>query len=273
MKYILALLLLISVLLTSCQNNQQKESLYLHLAHTRALENPYMDSLVEQLDFKVYDMLWLGGDMAWRSSREEETMQHLHQFFHFDKRTTLWSLGNHDYTNPELIQHYTKRPTYYHSQENGIDFLVLDTQDSSSSILGEQLKFFNERIAQVQSPYLVVLHHKLIWLYGHPKFESKINSISNGPFGECPYCLNPNNFYQDIYPQLVEVQEKGTQVICIGGDLGDELQHFEYETEDGIYFLASGVDLNSRESKAIVFHHNLNDRILDWEFKKLVDLP
>ena len=84
--------------------------------------------------------------------------------------------------------------------------------------------------------------------------------------------MNPNNFYQEIYPHLVELQKKGTNVICVGGDLGDEIQHFEYQTEEGIYFLASGVLLNSKESKSILFRHDLDAQKLSWSFQKLNEL-
>ncbi len=50
---------------------------YLHLAHTRTAANPYMDQLVESIDYSYYDMLWLGGDMAVSSSLDDMTMDHI----------------------------------------------------------------------------------------------------------------------------------------------------------------------------------------------------
>lgn len=176
----------------SCQKNELPpvEYEYLHLAHTRSWTNPYMDSYSEELDYAVYDMIWLGGDMAHLSSADDATMDYLDGFFDFDQPSTLWALGNHDHSDLNRVENYTGRKAYYHHYQHGINFLVLDTQDSFSNIVGEQLELVNNVLDTIEEgTHLVILHHKLIWLYGHPEFEPKINQISNGPYGECPYCL------------------------------------------------------------------------------------
>ena len=54
-----------------------------------------------------------------------------------------------------------------------------------------------------QSNHLIILHHKLIWMYDHDVLESQISSVSNADLGGCFNCINPNNFYSEIYPKLV----------------------------------------------------------------------
>jgi len=240
---------------------------YIHISHTRTNTNPLMDKVIERTDYSKYDMKWLGGDLAYLTSQDDRTMSHADSIFDFGSPNTLWSLGNHDYTDLAKIQDYTHRAPYYSSYIKGITFIVLDTQDSMSNIIGAQKDFFEGVIDTLQtSSHLVILHHKLIWMYGEPNLEPEISSISNGPLGDCFYCINPNNFYAAIYPKLLEVKEKGIEVLCIGGDIGHHVKEFEYISSDGIYFLASGISTGSIDNKALIFHHDPIKKALNWEY-------
>ena len=247
---------------------------YLYISHTRKKHNPSMDDVAETINYKQFDMLWLGGDMADLTSKDDETMSHIDFFFDFDNPNTLWALGNHDYTDLSMIRSYTHREPYYAYYKNGISFIVLDTQDSLSSIVGEQKRLFESVIDTLkESTHLVIIHHKLIWMYGNPVLEPQISSVSNGEFGEdCFHCINPNNFYTEIYPQLIEVKKEGIEVICIAGDIGIKSKKFEYTTPENIHLLASGLKYGSEENMALLFHHNVKEKKLTWEFKLLKDL-
>jgi hypothetical protein len=246
---------------------------YLHLGHTRTNENPLMDSIVEKIDYSKYEMLWLGGDLAYLTSRDEKTISHVDSIYNLSDSNTLVALGNHDYDNIDLVEEFTKRPAFYSYYKNGITFLILDTQDSLSNIIGEQKKLFNETIQNIQnSSHLIILHHKLIWMYGNTYLQPKINSISNGPFSDCIYCINPNNFNSELYPELVKIKERGIEVLCIGGDIGVFAKEFEYVTEDGIYFLASGINSGDIINKGLVFTHDVTNQKLSWEFKLLEEI-
>ena len=90
-----------------------------------------------------------------------------------------------------------------------------------SNIVNHQKDFLFEVLDTIQqSEHLIILHHKLIWMYGHDVLESQISSVSNADLGNCFNCINPNNFYSDIYPKLVDIKIEGIQVYCIGGDIG-----------------------------------------------------
>ncbi|GAB5417295.1 MAG: hypothetical protein Crog4KO_28770 [Crocinitomicaceae bacterium] len=246
---------------------------YLHIGRMRGFTNPQIDPVAANINFDNYDMLWLGGDLAASSSMDMSTMNVLHDVFNLADPNTLWSLGNHDYHDLSLVQQYTLRPTSYTTHKNGITFLVLDTQDNYSNIDGSQLALFNSVMDTIsESSHLVVLHHKLIWMYDHPVLESQINAISNGEFGSCFYCLNPNNFYTDLYPRLVDAEQSGIEVICVGGDIGAFTKTFEYRTLDGIDFLASGLFYLSEENKALVFTHYLERDSLVWEYRLTSEL-
>lgn len=246
---------------------------YLHISHTRTSLNPLIDSVAEKINYNRFDILMLGGDLAYLTSKDIETMSHVDSIFDIGNPNTLWSLGNHDYSNLNLIEAYTKRPPFYAYNKNGITFIVLDTQDSISSITSNQLKLFNTVTdTMVKSTHLILLTHKLIWMYDNEELEPQIDSVSNGPLGNCSYCVNPNNFYEDVYPKLVTIQNRGIKVMCIGGDIGFKASEFEYKTEDGIQFLASGIKFNSPESKAILFTHDITTGLLSWTFEYINEL-
>ncbi len=253
--------------------NLTDERQYLHLSHTRLAANPNMDGTVESIDYKKYDMLWLGGDLAAETSYDNTTMLHVDSIFDLENQNTLWALGNHDYSNLLLVQAYTHRPKYYSYYKNGITFIVLDTQDSLSNITGAQKVFFNSVVDTLdRSSHLVILHHKLIWMHANPVLENQISSVSNGGFGGCFYCLNPNNFYTDLYPKLVSLETNGIEVLCIGGDIGFIAKEFEYKTPEGIDFLASGISSGELGNKSLLFHHDLKTGKLSWEFKLISSL-
>jgi hypothetical protein len=235
---------------------------------------PFIEPKISNINLNDYDVVMLGGDLADSTTKNIESMEYLDSIFDFDNENTLWSVGNHDFAgDTALIQTFTKRKHYYAYFKNGICFLVLDTQIDFSNIVGEQLEFFNSVIDTIQhTKHLLVLHHKLIWMYNNSVFNSdSIKKVSNANIGECDYCLNPNNFFEEIYPKLQKVKLMGINVICIGGDIGKKVKEFESNTKDGIIFLGSGIEENDSGNKILVFDHNLDSNLLVWEFKALND--
>ncbi len=271
------LIFLVLSVLTSCgqieKTKKIKKFKYLHLSHTRIDNNPAMVDKVESADFSKYDMLWLGGDMAFTSSISESSMQHIDSILDVKNPNTLWSLGNHDYTNVVILEKFTKRPRYYTYHKNRITILVLDTQDSLSSIVGNQLDLVKSVCDTInESTHLIVLSHKLIWMLGNKSLESQIPFTSNGRVGDCFHCLQSNNFYTTVYPILSNVAKRGTEVILIGGDIGMKTNQFEYKNKDGIHFLASGIDYTKSDNKVLIFYHNIKNNSLKWKFESINDL-
>ena len=268
----------LAYLFSSCQEplskaNSEGEHTYLHIAHTRTDINPTIDSIVEKVNFDKYNMLWLGGDLSKSSSIDDMSMAYIDSIFNVKNETTLWALGNHDYSSLNRIEAYTNRPPYYSYHKNGLTIVVIDTQDSLSNIIGEQERLVKTVLDTLEkSSHLILLHHKLIWMYGNEKLEPKANSISNGGLGSCFHCINPNNFYSDIYPTLVKVREKGIGVICVAGDIVFKSNKFEYETPEGIHFLASGIDSKKKNNQALIFHHDLSTGNLNWSFESIESL-
>lgn len=218
-------------------------------------------------------MLWLGGDVAFRSSLDDSVMSRIDSILDVSNPNTLWALGNHDYDDLGRIQNFTNRSAFYSYHRKGITYIILDTQDSLSNIIGNQKAFFNRVLDTLQnSTHLVILHHKLIWMYNNSTLQPQIPAIANGGLGTCFYCINPNNFYVDIYPRLIEAKNKGIEVICIAGDIGKFANEFQHITSEGIHLLASGISYNTSVNKALLFTHDLKNEILTWEYKLITDL-
>jgi hypothetical protein len=241
------------------------------ISHTRLNDNSGIDSTVANADLTKYNLLLLGGDMANLSSKDDSILDYLDEVYNFSSQHTLWSLGNHDYTNLPLLLKHTKKNTFYSYKNENTLFIVLDTQKDSSQIIDEQLEFFNITLDTTKNyNNLVILTHKLIWMRNHDELEPMIDSVSNGHYGNCDYCIQENNFYRDIYPKLVSIKEKDKQVYCIAGDIGFKTPKFEYKTKDNIIFLATGIKANTSNNYFLKLYYKKNK--LDYLFLPIEEL-
>ena len=261
-------LIAILCIVLSCQVNDKT---YAVISHTRLNDNSGIDSIVAKANLAKYNLLLLGGDMANLSSKDDSIINYLDQIYDISNEHTLWSLGNHDYTNLPLLLKYTKKNTFYSYKDKNTLFIVLDTQKDSSKIIGEQLTFLNTTLDTTRNyDNLVILTHKLIWMRNHQTLEPMIDSVSNGHFGNCDYCIQENNFYQDIYPKLIQLKNKGKQIYCIAGDIGFKTKKFEYKTKDDIQFLATGIKANTPNNFFIKLFYKNNK--LNYTFLPITDL-
>jgi len=265
------------LLLVGCKETiiieEDKTNKIIHIAHTRGRADGFIEEAIRKVDFEAYSVLCLGGDIDGFTSESETTMQVWDELFSFGKASTLWTLGNHDIDNRALVEQYTQRPSFYNWNYKAINFLVLDDQLDRSNIIGEQLNLV-ETVADTiaAADYLIVLTHNLLWMYDHPILEPMIDSVSNGGVGNCSFCIKPNNFYPDIYPQLLKVKAKGIEVYCIAGDLGLKTKEFAFTTEEGIHFLASGIDFGQEGNKALILELTETPTGLVWYFEDLENL-
>lgn len=246
----------------------------LHIAHTRSSVDGIVNNKIRAVDYAAFDVLCLGGDIDGHTTADERIIALWDELFSFSEPTTLWTLGNHDIDNRELVEKFTKRPTFYTWNYESITFLVLDDQLDRTNIIGNQLALVENLADTIQeTDHLIVLTHNLLWMYGNEILEPLVDEISNAPIGNCLFCIKPNNFYEAVYPQLLKVKEKGINVLCIAGDLGVKTNEFEYLTPEGIHFLASGVDIEQNiDNQALVLELAIDDATVDWRFHSLSDL-
>lgn len=245
----------------------------LHISHTRDNTLGVIHPKLLDIPLANYKMHLLGGDIDVFTSTDTEIMQKWDNLFDFSAPTTLWSLGNHDVTNRDIIEDFTERPSYYTYTAYDITFLVLDTQLNSSKIKNEQLELVQSVTDTIsESKNLIVLTHKLIWLQGNDEVESFLETIPNGGPGDCGYCTNPNNFYEDVYPLLVDVQNRGVKVWCLAGDLGQKVSEFQYTMPEGIQLIASGLNITQEENKVLEFERVVGEEDWTWRYRNIEDL-
>ncbi len=278
-KYFKLIVFIIVILLPlfSCKMNTKGDKLYIFLGHIYK-HNAFdkVDKRVERINFKKYDKIFLGGDVCVKTSADRSTLKYVDNLFDLSSPDTYWAIGNHDILdgNPEMIKEFTNRNLFYSEFTDGLTILVLDTY-LENSILNEQYNLFSEVCDTIsKSSHLLVLMHNVVWDSVSTDFSGDDFANGNYPHWHCR--TEPiDYFYHSMYPKLTDVQNRGIQVICISGDLGQrEIKHFQYRTDTGIWFLGSGISNNPKYSNGekcmyLVLHNNIENRDVSWEFKKL----
>jgi len=285
------------LLFLCCKNQQQQQFIYIgHCYNWKSEHGELVDPRIEKLDLSNYQQIWLGGDVCGRTSAEASTLDYVDKIFAISSPNTQWSLGNHDINkgNKQLIREKTKRPSYYTTDHEAISILVLDTNfghpqlppaDSLSicNELNQQfqlLKNLTDTIAQAK--YLVVLHHHALLSPKLADGNKKLTDVFHYVLPQLPFSCTPAGTFEDLaYPLLKEVQDKGIQVILIGGDFGQRAKRFEYQNKDGIWFLGSGINnsmdkryqpeyvTNLNPDSILIFDYDVEMKQLEWSFQAL----
>ena len=233
--------------LLSCTDSTREIKTYLYTSHTRVCdaENGWsVKEKLEKVNYSSFDLILLGGDMLCQSSLEDRGMKYLDSVFNISSEKTLWSIGNHDDDNLSIVKQYTKRNNYYSCFFDGITFIILDSEIDDSKIINDQLIFLQSTLDTIEdSKNIIIMTHKLIWLYGNNEINLYGEERSNVKVGFNKWNIKANNFYNDIYPSLIRKESKGINVYCVAGDLGTNSSIFEFQSKEGINFLANGFQL------------------------------
>jgi len=274
MKYFIHLLLLCLCISSAfSQGDTLKKIIF--VPHPRSDDQVHQSVQPEiaQINFSNYDMILLGGDLTYYTTVDYPTLDYCDSLFDLASPHTLWTLGNHDMSHPEYVSEYTHRPTYYAYYIQHMTFLVLNTElDAngfvSSYISGDQLAMIQSVADTItDSKYLILLQHRLLWMIGNDDFDSRLDSV-----GESTRQLDTSNFYQEVYPLLQQVKNRGIQIICLGGDRANI--NIEYSPEDSITYLASTmapVYSDTVNHVLVLSIDELTDNI-SWEFIPLADI-
>lgn len=231
-----------------------------------------MEPAVEQIALDEYDAILLGGDLTANTSREDSTLEYIDAIFDLSAETTLLAVGNHDVDDLDRLASFTQKPTFYSHTQDGITFVVFDTQKDQCSIKGDQLAMLQNIVDTFTSDQLVIIHHKLLWMPDHPIMDAQIAQVSNAGFCVFEFCLFQNNFWDDVYPLLLKVKSSGKEVLLIGGDAGFRTKFFEYETPEGIHMLASGINEGDDDNQVVVLKKDGDTKVLMWESVLLDEL-
>jgi hypothetical protein len=271
MKNIFLFLILTgSSFLISAQSGSLVKSIF--IPHPRSEDKVHQSVLpgIEQIDFSKYEMILLGGDLTYYTSIDPTSMDYCDSLFDLGSPNTLWTMGNHDLNNRSRIEKYTGKPSFYSYSNNNTTFLVLDTElDAngfvSSHISGDQLAMIQHVCDTiVHSDYLILLHHRLLWMIGDEYFSQKIDSV-----GESTRQLDTSNFNTVVFPLLQQAKSRGVQVICLGGDKSKI--NIEYSPEDSITFISSTMapEFTDAENDVVILSCNTQNRQLSREFVPL----
>jgi len=277
------------ILLVNCFSSlyaQSKDTLtYVFFGHTYQWGSGgnRVDYRIENMDLSQFDRIWLGGDICSESSLEYSTLAYIDNLFDLGKPGNHWALGNHDTRNGNLewIEEFTGRPTYYTHSENHITTIVMNGTITPLDCenLDKQYKMIENVCDTISSGYLIFLVHHGIYTdvpgvlnpaaYGNSHLKSWIAN-----------CYDDSAAYiKAIYPMLVNVENKGVEVMHIMGDVS--YQSFYGISDDGIEYFGSGINNSynmhlgipiTTPDKVLVFKHVLSTNELTWEFVELNDL-
>lgn len=265
---------------------QSKDTLtYIFLGHIYQYGSggDRVDYRIEKMDLSRFDRIWLGGDVCSEASLEYSTLAYINKLFDLGKPGNHWALGNHDTRNGNLewIREFTGRPTYYAYNENGITTIVINGTITPLDCenLNKQFKMIENVCDTISTGYLIFLVHHGIYtdvpgipnppVYGQSHLKSWIAN-----------CYDDSAAYIDaIYPMLINVENKGVEVLHIMGDVGDN--YFYGISDDGIEYFGSGINNSSNMNLGIpitspdyvlVFKHVVSTNELTWEFVELNSL-
>ena len=273
--------LLLFVLVAAGQNDTLK---YFFEGHTYQWHTAgdKVDERLEKLDLSGYDGIWLGGDVCSEALLEYTTLEYIDGLFNLKHPNTHWALGNHDARNGNWnwLEELTDKKTYYTSFYKGISYMVLNTclTPYDCEQLDDQYRILVNLCDTIeQSSHLIILMHHGIW-EGVPGLPSPYQYAQSNLKYFSFNCYNSDaTFLNEIYPRLIEVKERGVEVILILGDMGS--QTIDTVSDDGIHFLGTGLNRskfkdpvereNSPRDYFIEFKHVPESGWLDWKFHDL----
>lgn len=275
-KILLLLLLLFPGIKILSQNDSILKIIF--IPHPRS-EDKVKQSVakgIEDIDFNMFDVKMLGGDLTYYTSDERATMEYCDRLFDLDNLNTLWTFGNHDIqsNNLALIKEFTGRERYYSYFRDGVTFIVLDTEINAEGfdrtfIKDDQLKMIKNVCDTINiSMQLILLHHRLIWMINNDELEKRLTDS----IAASSRAMDTTNFYSDIYPLLKEVKSKGIKVSAFGGDKSKI--NIEYSPEDSITFYAARLasDFSDDLNNVIVARYNKENSKMVYSFVPLNSL-
>ncbi|PLX03134.1 MAG: hypothetical protein C0594_10925 [Marinilabiliales bacterium] len=262
------ILFLIAILFFSCNHSKTKTNkekaketyTYFFAGHIyRWYTHDKVDKRIENLDYSQFDQVWLGGDVCSHLTEKKETLSYIDSIFDLKSDKVHWTWGNHDvlHGHHEWITEKTGKDLYYASNFNGITLLNLNT-NMDSVFKSDQDKFCLETQKQYQliknvcdsitkSSHLIILTHNISWHNYAKNANTYANLFKNTGFS----CDVNQTFDSIVYPHLKKVQEKGIQVIGIAGDSGLWGKYGHYTDENGILYLACGINNSKLDHESI----------------------
>jgi len=278
MKFIsIGILLLLFLGASNLQSQNQKNFLFVGHCYQSGSGGTKVDYRIEQLNLSDYEGVWLGGDVCSEAMLNYSTIEYIDGLFDLGNPETHWALGNHDARNGnwEWYEELSGRKTYYAYNNYGITRIVLNTNlvPTNCEMMDEQFEIISSVCDTIeQSKYLILLMHHGLWqdVPGLP--SPSYYAQSNLRYWNASCDSVNTNFVDVVYPKLVEVKQRGIEVICVLGDMGAGLKKFQVDSDDGIHFLGCGLHHNEPEDMVLIFNYNTENQQLNYNFHNLDSL-
>lgn len=291
----LVLLVIISSLFSACSKEKTSHK-YLFLGHPYRYGDGFenrVDPRIEELDKSIFDQIWLGGDVCAKTNTDTNTLVYLDSIFDIKSPYTYWTYGNHDimFAKNNLIENATHKKSYYANYNDGNTVLQINTNLDTMYVKYPQERLCDKKNEQYlliknvcdtisqKSRYLIFIMHHILWY----EIDTSAHNYANFlPKLWNAKCDSSSNFFNSIYPLIKNVQQKGVQVICVGGDVGMYFKLGSYTDSRGIIYLASGInnsiiwDKEKRKEalkdRVLIFNNDLITKKLTWVFADLDSL-
>ncbi len=285
MKKIIIFLFVIVFMITGINNTFSQDQIYknetlkyIFMGHTYQFGSggTRVDERIEQLDLSVYEGIWLGGDICSEATLEYSTIEYIDGLFDLSNPNTYWAFGNHDIRNENLewIHEFSGRETFYAHYQNGFTSIILNTNlvPSQCEQLNNQYYMIEDVCDTIQqSSHLILLMHHGIWR-GVPDLPPPACYAHSDLMYWNSNCFSVNStFVNSIYPMLLEVENRGIEVICILGDMGAYKKKFDMQSVDSISFLGCGLN-NSPEDYVLIMEYETGTRNFNHSFHNLDSL-
>lgn len=285
------------LLLNSCQPAPPRDYIFLgHPYDYHDLER--VDPRVEKILTYPFDEVWFGGDVCGHTAISESNLAYLDSLIGALPGEVHWTLGNHDinYGPVDRVLSLRKRPPFYTTYRDGVCIVVLNTNlfwyypsnpPQDNCVEKESQLAMLKAVADTISvaSHLIVLHH-------HGLFTEMLNDDSGRPINAFNVnagsiraaCDSASYVNEVIYPALAKVQNRGVQVLCIGGDVGMVAKEFTFRTPEGMVLLGSGINNSQPKEfapeyvtsfdpdKVLWLQHWPREQRLEWKFVDLDSL-
>ncbi len=281
MRLFYFIVIMIGLLISKKCEAQSDTVKYLFAGHTYQFytHGEKVDTRLEDLDLSAYESIWLGGDVCSEALLEYTTLEYIDGLFNLNHPNSHWALGNHDARNANWnwLEELTGKKTYYTSHYKGISYMVLNTTLTPYDCeqLDDQYRILVNLCDTItESSHLIIILHHCLW-EGVPGLPPPSQYAQSNLRYFSFNCYRPDvTFLNDIYPRLIEVKNRGIEVILIMGDMGSK--KIDILSDDGIRFLGTGLNHSKYQDPEdlknippdwmIEFHHLPEKKWLDWKF-------
>lgn len=134
------------------------------------------------------------------------------------------AVGNHDISGSFYQENIGE--TYYSFIIGNNVFILLDAETDDSQIIGDQMIFFEQELANAKAlglKNIFITSHRPIWAESNPVFQGLFSDNTRSTFGD--------NYLDDVYP-LLSIYQEEMSIYWFSGSMGNVPVSFFYHKEE-----------------------------------------